>query len=290
MKVLFLTLSLVALPVLATDSVDQWQLAQAATDIAAEPPTRSTRATTTRAFKPVFKLGLDDILFESGAFANAPEAGSSTTLRASPYALWQPLREWEIRAGVRLAGVDQRGGSAPYSQWRADIADTFLRYRAADTRLTLGAQTIIWGRVDAVPLIDRVSRADLTRFVLDDLPERRLAQMAARWEQTLGDYKLDAVLPPAFRGAGLPDLKSVWSPINRTSGQVIGIAPTPALSALVMASAVAQDDGGSGGGAVRLTRTGVAPLDFGLTLARTRQSLPYYRVEATRPARTSSRD
>ena len=122
---------------------------------------------------------------------------------------------------------------ANHREMLADYSDTYVRYRSGNTRLTLGAQTIIWGRADEIPLADRVSRADLTRFVLDDLPDRRRAQLAARWEQTLGEYKLDAVWLPVFRGAQLPDAASVWSPINRTTGQIIGIAPSPALAGLV---------------------------------------------------------
>lgn len=289
MRVLLLIVPFLALPALADVAVGPWHIAQIAptTDSDSAPGASPARRTTTRAFQPVFKLGVDDVLIETGTFPNAPEADSGTTLRVSPYLSWQPQREWEFRAGLRLDGVNQRGGSSAYNQWRADYAETYLRYRTADTRLTVGAQTIVWGRVDAIPLIDRVSRADLTRFVLDDLPERRRAQLALRWEQTLDDYKADAVLLPTFRGARLPDLKSVWSPINRLSGEVIGIAPNPALSALARAAPVGEDDSGAGGGALRLTRTGVAPLDFGITLARARQSLPYYRVDVTKPSLTA---
>ncbi|MBU1396193.1 MAG: hypothetical protein KKE84_08625, partial [Gammaproteobacteria bacterium] len=128
------------------------------------------------------------------------------------------------------------------------------------------------------------SRADLTRFVLDDLADRRRAQLAARWEQTFGEYKLDAVWLPLFRGAQLPDVASVWSPVNRTSGQIIGI--DPALTGWVSGARIDEDEHGSGGGALRLTRTG-EPFDFGVTLARTRQSLPYYRVDLTNLALTA---
>lgn len=51
----------------------------------------------------------------------------------------------------------------------------------------------------------------------------------------------------------------------------------PPLEAFVGAARIVEDEHGSGGGALRLTRTG-EPFDFGLTLARTRQSMPYYRV------------
>lgn len=244
------------------------------------PPTARSRKPTARGFQPSLKLGVDDLLLEAGTLLDAPEADTYSTLRTSIYALWQPSRDWEFRVGARLDGMTQDGGPANHREMLADTGDTYVRYRSGNARLTLGAQTIIWGRADEIPLADRVSRVDLTRFSLDDLSDRRRAQLAARWEHTLGEYKLDAVWLPIFRGAQLPDVASVWSPINRTTGQVIGIAPSPALAGLIGVARIEEDEHGSGGGALRLTKTG-DPFDFGITLARTRQSLPYYRVDAT---------
>ncbi|HWR78200.1 MAG TPA: hypothetical protein VN283_13440, partial [Thiobacillus sp.] len=223
--------------------------ASAADDL--PPPTARSRKATARGFQPVFKAGVDDLLLEAGGLPDAPEADTYSTLRASAYLLWQPSRNWEFRAGARLDGMTQDGGSADHREMLADYGDTYVRYRNGDTRLTLGAQTVVWGRADEIPLADRVSRADLTRFVLDDLPDRRRALPAARWEQSFGDFKLDAVWLPVFRGAQLPDVASVWSPINRSNGQVIGIAPSSALAALVGAARIEEDEHGSGGGALR---------------------------------------
>lgn len=280
---LTLSLSLVALPALAAEKAaaadDVRVVAQDGADDL-PPPTARSRKPTVRGFQPSLKTGFDDLLLEAGALPDAPEADTYSTLSASVYVLWQPAREWEFRAGARLDGMMQAGGSVDHDETLADYTDTYVRYRNGDTRLTLGAQTIVWGRADEIPLADRVSRADLTRFVLDDLPERRRAQLAARWEQNFGEYKLDAVWLPVFRGAQLPDAASVWSPINRTAGEVLGIAPSPALAALVGAARIDENEHGSGGGAVRLTKTG-EPFDFGVTLARTRQSLPYYQAGGT---------
>lgn len=240
------------------------------------PPAPRSRTPAARGLKPTLKYGVDDLLLEVGGLPDAPEADTYTTLRASPYVLWQPSREWEFRAGARLDGMVQNGGLAGHDEVLADYTDTYVRYRSGDARLTLGAQSIVWGRADEIPLADRVSRVDITRFLLDDLADRRRAQLAARWEQTFGDTKLDMVWLPLFRGAQLPDLASVWSPINRTAGRVLGIAP--ALTGWVSAARVDEDEHGSGGGALRLTHAG-SPLDFGMTVARTRQSLPYYRVD-----------
>jgi hypothetical protein len=250
------------------------------------PPITRSRSLRARGFQPTLKFGVDDLLLEAGSLPNAPEADTYSTLRASTYVQWQPSSSWEFRAGARLDGMAQNGGPADHQEMLADYSDTYVRYRNDDTRLTLGAQTIIWGRVDEIPLADRVSRTDLTRFVLDDLSDRRRAQLAARWEQNFGKYKLDAVWLPVFRGAQLPDVASIWSPINQTTGQVLGIAPSPTLSTLVGSARIEEDVHGTGGGAVRLTKTG-EPFDFGVTLARTRQSLPYYRVDTVTPMLTA---
>lgn len=239
------------------------------------PPSRTAR-TRARSAQPTLKFGVDDLLLEGGVLPDATEADTYSTLRVSPYLQWQPNRNWEFRAGARLDGMAQAGGRADHDELLADYGDTYVRYRGGDTRLTFGAQTIIWGRVDEIPLADRVSRADLTRFALDDLADRRRAQLAARWEQTMGDYKLDAVWLPVFRGAQLPDLDSVWSPVNRTTRRIVGI--DPALTSWLGGARIEDDEHGSGGGAIRLTRTG-EPFDFGVTVARTRQSLPYYRID-----------
>ncbi|MGA9165674.1 MAG: hypothetical protein WBZ31_14560 [Thiobacillus sp.] len=254
------------------------------------PPAPRSRTPEGQAFTPTLKYGMDDLLLEAGALPDTPQADSYSTLSASAHVLWQPSREWEFRAGARVDGTAQAGGLSDYTELLADYTDTYVRYRSGNTRLTLGSQTVIWGRVDEVPLADRVSRVDFTRFVLDDLPDRRRAQLAARWEQSFGEYKLDAVWLPAFRGAQLPDIDSVWSPINQTTGEVIGIVSSPAIAGLVKAAKINQSQDefgyGDGGGALRLTRTG-DPIDFGITLARTRQSLPYYRVNTTEPSLTA---
>lgn len=251
------------------------QQAGTAEDLPPPPPPRS-RTPKARGFQPSVKVGVDDLLLEGGSLPDAPEADTYSTLRTSAYVLWQPSPKWEFRAGARLDGMTQDGGLASHRELLADYGDTYVRYRNGNTRLTLGAQTIVWGRVDEIPLADRVSRVDLTRFALDDLADRRRAQLATRWEQNFGDYKLDAVWLPLFRGAQLPDVASIWSPINRTTGQIIGI--DPALTPWIRAARVVEDEHGSGGGALRLTKTG-GPFDFGVTLARTRQSLPYYRLD-----------
>jgi hypothetical protein len=260
----------------AADDADDSEDADDA-DADEAPPARPARPA--RRASPVWRQGVDDLLLEAGRLGDTPRARSLTSVRASTYVQWQPSRAWEARAGLRLDGQAQAGGTDTVDRWRLDAGDTYLRWRGGDTRLTAGAQTIVWGRVDAVPPGDRVSRVDLTRFVLDELPQRRRSQTALRWEQSFEDTKLDLVLLPAFRGAALPALDSVWSPIDRRRGRVIGVAPTPGLAMLVQQARIVTDDGGGHGGAgLRITHDG-EDIDLGLTLARTRASLPYFQAD-----------
>jgi hypothetical protein len=273
-----------ALPALAA-AADGPPAAPAAPTAAVAQAAGGATARPGPAARPSLRHGVDELLLEGGLLRDAAAADALGAVRASAYLLGRPDGHWEWRAGLRIDGATQTGGVADFTRWQVDYGDTYLRWRGDDLRLTVGAQTIVWGRVDAVPLIDRVSRVDLTRFLLDELPQRRRAQLALRWEQTWDGIELDLVALPVFRGAQMPALASVWSPINRVSGEIVGIAPSPALAAIV-AQAVVDDAAstrGHGGGALRLTRTGEG-FDAGLTLARTRASLPYYRFDPATPA------
>jgi hypothetical protein len=240
----------------------------------AEGPARRTA----RDAGATFKWGVDPLRVEVLRWHAVPAADLGTMVRVRPFATGRLGRSWEWRVGGALEVDAQSGGRSSYEQERVALGDTFLRFRTADTRVTAGAQTIVWGRVDAVPLIDRVSRVDLRRFGLDDLTERRLPQWAVRLEQGLGDWRLDAVWLLDFRPARLPDERSPWHPVDRPAAQIIGVPAAPALTPFFQGARIGAPDDGSGGVALRLTRTG-EPVDFGFTWAHTRQPLPYMRVD-----------
>lgn len=222
------------------------------------------------------RWSVDDVLVEAAAFPNAPEADGSLSLRASPALNWRPDRRWELRAGLQLDAVRQSGGLQPHGEENAELGDTYVRFRQGGLRLTAGLQTVVWGRVDEVPAIDRASRVDASRLLLDDLAQRRRPQPMLRLEQSFDSLALDLLLMPSFDGARLADRRSVWSPVDQRRGLILGIDPPPALAGFIRSAALRSDDGGSGGAALRLSQTGEGATDWGLTAARTRQSLPYF--------------
>jgi len=222
---------------------------------------------------PRFKI--ERAKLEAGGFLDnaAPSGSHYGHLTASMN--WQPSREWEVQLSARVDGSLQTAPQA--DRLRADTGETYIRWRGEGTRLTLGAQNILWGRTDELPPTDRLSRVDLTRLNLDPLAERRRAVGAVRLEKFLDDYKLDAVWVPSFQPADLPPWESAWHPVDRRRGLILGIEPNPGLAFLVQNGTFAEDKGGAGGGGLRLTRTG-GSFDWGLSLQRARQSTPYFQL------------
>lgn len=224
------------------------------------------------------RFGLDPLLIEAARLTNHPQASNTFALRTQWYLIGKTTPSIEWRTGLRLDGDAQQGGATDSESTKAQLGDTYLRWRGGDTRLTAGMQTVVWGRVDAVSLIDRVARVDLRRFALDELKDRRLPQPALRWEQEWGPYKSDLIWLAGFHEALMPADGSVWHPVNRGRAQVLGIDPMPNLAPFYAAAVIDQVNHQSGGGALRITHAG-APFDYGFTLGRVRQSLPHFQFD-----------
>jgi hypothetical protein len=227
-------------------------------------------------------LKLDELRAEYGVFSrSASNANGQGYLHGQATALWSPSTRWDLQASVRLDGYSQHG-SRDWEHATLDYDETFIRYRAENFRLTVGAQKIVWGRIDEFPPTDRLSTHDLTRYILDDLADRKRASPAIRYEHFFGEKKLDVVFLPYFREAELPGVDSVWFPVDRESGQIFGLKSTPASAALIQSAPVdvkaADSDGGFG---IRYSGTGEG-LDYALTVQKVRQSIPYFSFNSSR--------
>jgi len=189
---------------------------------------------------------------------------------------WALNDRWEVRLAGRVDGFVQTG-EPDFTDLQADYDESFVRYRSEHHRVTVGTQKVFWGRVDEIPPVDRLSVQDLRRFILDDLPDRRLAVGTVRWESFFGGFKADALFVPKFRAAELPDQDSIWSPVDRERGRIIGFEADPVLRTLVRNGRFAKDTDGAGGGGVRLSWI-QENLDYSVTLQRARHSPPYYEL------------
>ena len=246
---------------------------------AADPDGGTTRASRPA---PAPKFSIDGVRVEVGSFADHAEASGSALLRATPKVTWRPSRAWELQASGTLEASSQSGNRS-YDRQDLIAGDTFLRYRDGDMRLTAGWQTIVWARVDEVPLIDRVRRVDLDRLWLDGLADRRLPLPALRWEQGFESFNVDVVALPSFRGARLPDRYSLWHPVDAAGGAIAGLDLPPPIAAFVGAARLEDSPHGAGGLALRLSHDGDG-FAVGATLSHSRQSLPYFVADTGRGA------
>jgi hypothetical protein len=215
---------------------------------------------------------------EGGWLANGgSDVRASHYLRLDAAVAWDPAPAWTVALGGRLDGYRQTG-TPSVASLQADYGPTYVRRRWADTRLTVGAQSILWGRVDEVPPSDGLGVRDGRRFLLDELADRRLAVPALRLEQFWGPWKADLVWVPWFREGELPQADSIWHPVDRGRGRILGIEPDPVLAGLLRSGTLGADEADGGGeGGVRLSYQGER-VDFGVTAQRERRSLAYWEL------------
>jgi hypothetical protein len=225
------------------------------------------------------ELKLDRIWLEAGGFFGDGRADSSQYGNLAPSVRWEPAPQWEVQLGARVDGYWQTG-DLDFSGATLDYTENFVRYRSNGTRLTVGTQKVVWGRADLTPPTDRLSRVDASRFFLDDLSDRRRAVPGIRLENYFTkEFKADFFAVPFFDPAVLSNEDGVWYPVNRQAGRIIFTKPVPGLEQLVKYGTFGEEDSGSGGAGLRLTFSGNG-IDYGLSVQRARQSLPYYRINS----------
>lgn len=215
---------------------------------------------------------VDALRLEVGTFTDDPGA-SGSALAHGAVSLKGDSGDWSYALGARLDAHAQYG-DRDFDRVRLDYTENYLRWQREDTRVTLGTQNVLWGRVDEISPTDRMSRVDWSRSMMDKMPDRRRAVPAVRTEYFGEGFKLDGVLLPVFDEAVMPHARSVWNPVDTVNGRILGIGNVPGIVGARVAKA---DINGAGGGGLRFTAEGDG-FDYGFSVQRVRQSLPYFRV------------
>ena len=226
-----------------------------------------------------FSVGLDKARLEYGnLYQSKSSVNTSNYGHLAMSGEWNPDPSWEVQFGARLDWYDQTG-SPSVDELDMDYGDNFVRYRGENYRLTAGTQKVIWGRIDELPPTDRLSRADISRGIIDPLSERRRAMPVVRFEGFREGYKLDTVWIPDFRKAALPDKDSIWYPVNQKNGTILGFDSTPLMKTFVKQGSISDSaPDGDGGFGIRLSNTG-EKFDYAITTQYVRQSTPYFELD-----------
>jgi len=117
---------------------------------------------------------------------------------------------WETDATLLYANVildtdlDQGFDSA--------LRELYLQYYGDFFDVRIGKQQIIWGKSDAVFITDLVSPKDLSRFLVPDFEELRLAVTGVRATLYSGNHQLEVVWLPLFTPTVQPSADSIWAP------------------------------------------------------------------------------
>jgi len=233
-----------------------------------------------------WRFSIDDVRLEYGHQLNDSSRADRDVYGMLGLSVnWQPQPQWELQLSGRVDGYEQ-DGSDEWSDLHLDYGDSFVRYRGENMRVTAGTQTVVWGRMDEIPLSDRVSTHDLSRFMLDRLEDRRRANPMLRFETNVAEGKLDLVWLFDFRAPELPDPDSIWYPIDQFGGRILGVDRKDIPPALVRAATIVEDEpDGDGGFGLRYTSSPFFG-DIGFTVAHTRRSMPYYRFVAPNTFKT----
>ncbi len=230
--------------------------------------------TTTLASSPHLKI--DHLWLEYGLFTQRHSGKNSHGYGHGLATFdWSPSLQWDIKISARADGYFETGRD-DWEDMDLDYDEIYVRYKGERSTITVGAQKILWGRIDEFPPIDRLSTQDLRRFVIDDLNDRRLASPALRLEHFFDNKKLDFVFYPDFREAQLPDKDSTWYPVNRHSGEILGLKTNSAVEAAVKILPIQENPPSSEGGfGVRFSSIG-SGLDYALSIQKGRQTIPYF--------------
>ena len=94
----------------------------------------------------------------------------------------------------------------------AALRELYLHYYGDSFDLRIGKQQIIWGKSDAVFITDLVSPKDLSRFLVPDFEELRLAVTGLRANLYSGNHQLEVVWLPLFTPTVQPAADSLWAP------------------------------------------------------------------------------
>ncbi|MYM64223.1 hypothetical protein [Pseudomaricurvus sp. HS19] len=251
--------------------------------ISEEAPRRdNSQVTSAQTTDNGLSFKLDPIRLEAGVFDTDSTADYQGYAHITAILNWQS-GPWELQGSVRGDAFeeepDNNNQTVPQGEWNdadLDYDETFVRYKGESGILTLGAQRVLWGRIDEVPPSDKLSTQDLRRGLLDDLEDRRLASAAVRYEHFIANGKLDLLYLPRFRESELPGQDSVWYPINRREGTILGL-DTTAQAEFVVRNAPISDRAPDtdGGGGLRFSQLGDG-FDYAVTLQRGIGTQPYF--------------
>ncbi|PCI45442.1 MAG: hypothetical protein COB41_01685 [Proteobacteria bacterium] len=132
---------------------------------------------------------------------------------------------WEFRSRALLwydAAMDIQGTRSPdlthsikqHYRTTTQLKEAYLLYSADSFDLRLGQQQIIWGKTDALRLLDIINPLDLREFILDDFFDSRIGLVAARlnyYPDTDTEQEIELIIIPDAKPSQTAPTGSRWA-------------------------------------------------------------------------------
>jgi len=91
------------------------------------------------------------------------------------------------------------------------LKEAYLEIKKPGYTFSFGRQTITWGKLDDVVILDRISPQEYNRFILYDKQERKLPELMLKFDYFLDNCQLEGVFLPLFKASKLKFFGSDWA-------------------------------------------------------------------------------
>ncbi len=83
-------------------------------------------------------------------------------------------------------------------RFQTDLREAYVSLPLSGWTLSAGLQQVVWGKADALRIVDQVNPIDLQMFVLPDLNEMRMPVPMVRGQRMVGEWTLECFYIPWF--------------------------------------------------------------------------------------------
>jgi hypothetical protein len=109
------------------------------------------------------------------------------------------------------------------------LREAYLKFNKPKYNFSLGRQTVTWGKLDNVVVLDRFSPQDYKRFILYDKQERKLPTLMAKFDYFGENFDIETVFAPFFKHSAVRIFDSDWAAYDQLKRTILE-GPYPAAA------------------------------------------------------------
>ncbi len=127
-----------------------------------------------------------------------------------------------------------------------ELRDAYLERSWANTRLRIGKQQIVWGRLDGIKVLDVLNPQDFREFILEDFGDSRIGLWSAYLDATHGNWRFELAAIADNTGHAVPN-SGAWFELSAPRYRYGADPGSPALPVTTDRGSLGVDSGALGG-------------------------------------------